>query len=477
VVAFSALAVVTGLSGLLFFEGSYLRAMGLGGAIVVVLAALFALTALPALLSVLGPRIHAGRLPVPGFGLGEGFWHRAAARVMRRPLAVLLPTLAVLLCMGIPFFHLRMTASDVRVLPEQVEARRGYELLRRIFPDQARTRMLVAVSFPTAPALTRERVGALVDLSRRLAALPGVLKVESIVDTGLPLSREAYQGLLTRQAAAVAVAEPGLGMALPPEVGSILEAAKQQSVGAQVVLLSALTDLAPETEEARELVRRIREARRVADGTLLVGGPTANDIDTTAYIVERAPRAVAFVSGVTLIVLFLLLGSVLLPLKAVLMNFVSIAGSFGALVWVFQDGNLFVGEGRPIEPSLPVLLFCILFGLSMDYEVLMLSRIKESYERTGDNTHAVGEGLEKSARLITSAALIMVAVFSAFALARVVIIQAVGFGMALAVTLDATLVRLLLVPSTMRLLGHMNWWAPRPLLALRRKLGAGGVRP
>jgi RND superfamily putative drug exporter len=143
------------------------------------------------------------------------------------------------------------------------------------------------------------------------------------------------------------------------------------------------------------------------------------------------------------------------------MNFLSIAGSFGALVWVFQDGHLFVHDPRPIEPSLPVILFCILFGLSMDYEVLMLSRIKEAYERTGDNTAAVAEGLEKTAGLITSAAAIMIAVFAAFALARVILIRAVGFGMALAVALDATLVRVLLVPATMRLFGDLNWWAPR----------------
>jgi RND superfamily putative drug exporter len=166
------------------------------------------------------------------------------------------------------------------------------------------------------------------------------------------------------------------------------------------------------------------------------------------------------VIGATLVVLFLLLNSVVLPIKAVLMNFLSIAGSFGALVWVFQDGHLWVHTPRPLDPSLPVLLFCVLFGLSMDYEVLMLSRMKEAYLRTHDNALAVAEGLQKSAGLITSAAAIMVAVFTAFALARVVLIQAVGFGMALAVAIDATLVRTLLVPSTMRLFGDLNWWAP-----------------
>jgi putative drug exporter of the RND superfamily len=169
--------------------------------------------------------------------------------------------------------------------------------------------------------------------------------------------------------------------------------------------------------------------------------------------------------------LSLLLGSVVLPIKAVVMNCLSVAGSFGALVWVFQEGHLGIAEPRPVDHVLPVLLFCVLFGISMDYEVLMLSRIKEAYERTGDNTFAVAEGLEKTAGLITSAAAIMVVVFGAFALARVVLIRAVGFGMALAVALDATLVRILLVPATMRLFGRSNWWAPRPLHRLRVVLG------
>ena len=173
----------------------------------------------------------------------------------------------------------------------------------------------------------------------------------------------------------------------------------------------------------------------------------------------------------TFLILFALTGSVLLPLKAVLMNALSVVASFGALVWVFQDGHLGLAAARPVEPTVPVVLFCVLFGLSMDYEVLMLSRMKEVFEQTRDNTHAVALGLEKTAGLITSAAAIMVVVFGAFALAAVVVVRAVGFGMAVAVALDATLVRVLLVPATMRLFGPANWWAPRFLLAIRKAVG------
>jgi RND superfamily putative drug exporter len=240
-------------------------------------------------------------------------------------------------------------------------------------------------------------------------------------------------------------------------------------------MVSLTTDGPPEGEAARAVVRAVRAGRQVADGTLWVGGQTANDLDSTDFIRSRTPLAIGFVMAMTFLILFLMLGSVVLPIKAVLMNLVSISGSFGALVWIFQDGHLFVREPRPLEPSLPVLLFCVIFGLSMDYEVLMMSRMKEVFDRTGDNEQAVAEGLEKTAGLITSAASIMVAVFAAFALARVVLVRAVGFGMALAVALDATLVRVLLVPATMRLFGRLNWWAPGPLLRLRTALGFRGV--
>jgi RND superfamily putative drug exporter len=319
---------------------------------------------------------------------------------------------------------------------------------------------VVAVQFPSAPALNKERIGALYDLSRRLARIPHVKRVESLVDRpgSEQPSKASYQELLLNP---------------PPMFAEQVEQAKRLTVGPQQVLLYVLSDAPRGSEEARSVVRAIRAQRTVADGDLLVGGPAALDLDNTAFIRAHTPAAVAFVVVVMAAVLFLLLRSVVLPLKAVAMNFVSIAGSFGALVWVFQEGHLLVQEGRPIEVSLPVLLFCVLFGLSMDYEVLMLSRMKEIYERTHDNTRAVAEGLERSAGLITSAAAIMVAVFSAFTLARVVLIQAVGFGMALAVALDATLVRVLLVPATMRLFGDLNWWAPR---SLQRALDRVGLK-
>jgi RND superfamily putative drug exporter len=457
VVCFSGLAVGTGLAGLMFFGGSFLWALGVGGAVVVVLAVVFALTFLPALLAVLGPRIHAWRVPIGRFGPSDGFWHRAAQWVMRRPLAVLVPTLAVLAVMASPFRHIELIAADVRVLGAGVEARKGFEALKRDFPELGNNRVVVAVTFPTAPALTPERISALYDLSKRIAAIPHVTKVDSIVSAE-GLGKEDLQTVLID----------------PPDLYKVqIEAGKKMTVADRYVLLYAVTDSAPETRASEDVVRAMRRQRAVLDGSLVVGGQTAENMDGTEFIRERTPRAIAFVMVMTFVILFLMFGSVIIPLKAMAMNFVSVASSFGALVWIFQEGHLGIADVRPIDHGLPVLLFCILFGLSMDYEVLMLSRIKETYDATHDNTHAVADGLEKTAGLITSAAAIMVCVFVAFAFAKIVLIQAVGFGMALAVAIDATLVRLLLAPATMRLFGDKNWWAPKPLLALRSALGFG----
>ena len=455
VVCFSGLAVATGVSGLLFFERSYLFSMGVGALAVVLLSVVFALTFLPALLAVLGPKIDAGKVRLPKIGPAEGFWHRMAVRVMAHPLRILFPTVAVLLAMGVPFLHLRMSAADVRILDESTEARRAYNSLVKDFPREAEARLVVAVEYPSAPVLSVARIDDLYDFSRKVAALPHVVRVESLVDGDSPLDKEDYESVLIHPS---------------PMSEAMVKAGEKMMVGEQSMLLYVVVDGAPETPEAQGVVHALRKLHNVGDGTLLVGGQTANDIDTTAFIQSRTPRVVVFIVAMTFVILFALLGSVLLPIKAVLMNALSVAGSFGALVWVFQDGHLGLAAPRPVEPTVPVLLFCVLFGLSMDYEVLMLSRMKEAFEETADNTKAVALGLEKTGGLITSAAAIMVVVFGAFALAAVVVVRSVGFAMALAVALDATLVRVLLVPATMKLFGPMNWWAPEVLKKLRTTL-------
>jgi RND superfamily putative drug exporter len=452
-VAFSGLTVAAGLSGLLFYRGSFLAAMGLGGAIVVVFSVLFALTALPALLGWLGPRVDLGRIPLRGFAMREGLWKRLASWVMAHPLRVLLPTLGFIALLGWPFMRLQTAGTDITALPETAGSRQGAAALARSFPEQAATRILVAVKFPGAP-FTPARAAALFDATRRWSKLPGVVGVESIVNLDPGVSRDEYVQLA------------GAGPAFRPPEFALAEAAYLHE---DVAVVQVLTSAPASSVAARRLVDALRLDRSVGDGRALVGGQSASDVDSTHFVLDRAPRAVGFVVLVTLVALFVLLGSVVLPLKAVVMNFLSIAASFGALVFVFQEGHfrwLLEFQPGPLEPALPVLLFCTLFGLSMDYEVLMLSRMREEWVRTHDNRHSVAEGLEKTGALITSAAAIMVAVFAAFALAKILVVKAMGVGMAIAVTLDATLVRVLVVPATMRLFGAANWWAPRALQRL-----------
>ena len=254
-----------------------------------------------------------------------------------------------------------------------------------------------------------------------------------------------------------------------------LQTGLRQTVGAHIVVLTVQTTGTVDSDTARDLVRAIRAGGGpTTGGEILVGGQTAITLDTVASLLADTRVAVLFVILATLVVLFLLLGSVVLPLKAVVVNLLSISASYGALVFIFQEGHLSRLLGfspAPVEPIVPVIMFCILFGLSMDYEVFLLSRMKEEYDHLGDNRTAVALGLEQTGQLITGAAAIMVAVFSSFALAEIVIIKSIGLGMALAVASDALIVRSLVVPAVMRLLGDWNWWAPAPLARLYNRLG------
>ncbi|MDQ2914583.1 MAG: MMPL family transporter [Chloroflexota bacterium] len=413
-ILFSGITVAIGLAGMLFYPGTFLVSLGVSGSLVVAASVLYALTFLPALLSILGPRVGAWRLPLPRGRGGPGVWHSIATAVMRRPVLVLVPTVALIAVAASPFVQLRLASADATILPPTVESRRGYDMLVNEFPGQDQSTITVVARFPDDPLSHR---AALEDLRTRLAALPNVLRVD------MPLS----------------------------------------PTGQHIALLSVRTASTAQSDEARAIVTAIR-GQTVSSGDVLVTGDTAFDVDAVQYLVDRTPIAIGFVTLTTMLALFLLLGSFVLPLKAVAMNALSVSASFGALVWIIQQGhfaNLLNFTPQSIEPSLPVIMFCIMFGLSMDYEVLLLSRIQEEYRRTGDNVAAVAMGLEKSGRLITGAAAIMVGVFIAFALADVVIIKSVGLGLTIAVLLDATLVRALVVPAAMRLLGRANWWGPR----------------
>jgi putative drug exporter of the RND superfamily len=465
-VFFSGLTVLLGLAGLVLFEFMILRSVGIAGAIVVLLAATSALTLLPALLAIVGPRVDAlaVRRVVPRDD-PDGPWARLARWVMRRPVAVLVPTLLVLLVLGSPFLHVRFNAPDSTILPPSVPSRAAFDRLAASFGEGEFAPIVLAIR-TDGPATSPANVAALYDYSRRLAGDPRIRRIDSLVDVDPRLKKEQYQLLY---------ADPN-----GPRDRFVATALAATTRG-DLTAFTITTPYGPNRDEGRSLVADLRSREGPlappAGMTVLVGGGAADVADVVSRVAADFPRTGLFIVVATYLVLFLLLRSAVLPAKALVMNTLSIVASFGALVWIFQDGNLSALLGfQPlgfVETTQPVILFCVLFGLSMDYEVFLLSRMKEVWDRTGDNQEAVARGLERSGRIVTSAALIVVVVAGSFAFADIVLIKALGVGMAIAVALDATVVRALLVPATMRLLGRWNWWLPSGLRRMPRIETAG----
>jgi RND superfamily putative drug exporter len=455
-VLFSGLTVLLGLLGLVLFEFMILRSIGIAGAIVVGLAVASALTLLPAVLTIVGTRID--RLAIRRVTLQpnvDGRWARLARWVMRRPVAVLVPTLAVILVLGTPFLHVRFNAPDSSILPATVPSRAAFDRLRAEFGDGEFAPIVLAIR-TGGPATAPNNLAALYDYSRRLAADPRVTRVEGLVDVDRRLTLDQYRLLYGAPSG-------------PPDryVLTTLVATTRGNLTAFTIY----TAFGPNREEGKALVADLRapagNLAPPASASVLVGGGAADVADVVARVAADFPRAATFIVISTYLVLLLLLRSVILPAKALIVNTLSIVASFGAMVWIFQDGNLSALLGfQPVgfvETTQPVILFCVLFGLSMDYEVFILTRTREAWDRTRDNAEAVAHGLERSGRIVTSAALVVVVVAGSFAFADIVLIKALGVGMAIAIALDATVVRALLVPATMRLLGRWNWWLPAPL--------------
>ena len=424
-VLFSSLTVTAALASLLVFPQRFLYSMGLGGMMVSIIAAAVALTVLPAVLVLLGPRVNAlapKRLQTASKdearGVQTGFWYRLSQTVMRRPARTAIASAAVLIALGLPFPGIKFTAVDASVLPETASARQVADAIDRDFsPAQTAPIGVVAQTAP-GPQLQR--------YADRLRELPGVEEVS-------PPQR------------------------LDRDTSLINVVAKGPSLG----------------DDAQGLVRDVRAVP--APFSALAGGNTAEFVDLKASLTDHLPLALAIVVVATLLVLFLMTGSVILPLKAVLMNVLTLSAAFGVLVLIFQDGRLeglldYSSQGA-LESTQPIVLFAIAFGLSTDYGVFLLSRIKEARDAGASDQEAVALGLQRTGRIVTAAALLFCVAIGAFATSEIIFIKEVGIGTALAVLIDATIVRALLVPSLMELLGKWNWWAPRPLRKLHERFG------
>jgi RND superfamily putative drug exporter len=455
-VFFSGLTVLLGLLGLVLFEFMILRSVGIAGAIVVGLAVASALTLLPAILAIVGTRVDQLAIRrVAARPHSEGPWARLARRVMRHPVAVLVPTLGCILLLGVPFLHVRFNAPDSSILPASVPSRAAFDRLQRDFGEGEFAPIVLAIR-TQGPATSRANLDALYDYSRRLQADRRVTRVDSLVDVDPRLTLAQYQLLY--------------GDPNGPR-DRFVQTALAATTRNDLTAFTLYTPFGPNRDEGKDLVAAMRDPTGPLAAPpgmhVLVGGGAADVADVVARVRADFPRTGLFIAISTYLVLFVLLRSVILPAKALIMNTLSIVASFGALVWIFQEGNLSALLGfQPlgfVETTQPVILFCVLFGLSMDYEVFILSRTKEAWDRTRDNREAVARGLERSGRIVTSAALVVVVVAGSFAFADIVLIKALGVGMAIAIALDATVVRALLVPATMRLLGRWNWWMPAAL--------------
>jgi len=455
-VFFSGLTVLIGLTGLALFDFMFLRSVGIAGALVVAVAVLGALTLLPAVLGIVGPHIDRGRLFRRESHGGSPFWSVLANTVMRHPWLVLVPVMAFLILLGLPFRHAKLSSPDATILPLSVESRQGFEVLRREFGDGEISPIVVALR-SQGGITSEDNLAALWDFTRHFAADERVTRIDSLVTLDPRLSLAQYDLLYNT------------GQMSDPFVA----AARQQFAGPDATVVLMYTRGLPTDDANINLLHEIRDWQMGGNMQMLVDGGTAEIVDVVNEMYAEFPRVALVIVLSTYLVLLFLFRSVVLPLKAILMNVLSIIASYGALVFIFQDGHFarwldFEPLGF-VEASLPILMFCLLFGLSMDYEVFLLSRVREAYLDSHDNTSSVAIGLQRSGRIITGAALIVVVVTLSFVSAQIVLVKALGLGIAIAILLDATIVRGLLVPATMRLLGDVNWWLPGWLARLLPK--------
>ena len=452
---FSSLTVAVALASLIVFPQRFLYSMGIGGAAVALFAALVALVVLPAVLSLLGPRVNAlspsflqRRADRDARPTQAGFWYRLSRFVMRRPIPIATVSAAALIALGIPFLGIKFTSVDAQVLPKSASARQVDDVMRSDFPPYRDSPIRLAIE-----GTNRNQVAAFIaDVKRD----PGIAAVE-----------------------------------------------RPQRVANGLTVVQAISKAPFISEKSKRTVERIRELPDPPGTTVQVTGASAHFVDFQSSLEAHLPMALTIVVGATLVILFLMTGSLILPIKSLIMNVVNLSAVFGILVLVFQHGNLeglldYTGQGA-LEQTMPILLFAVAFGLSTDYAVFLLSRIQEARDDGASDSESVAIGLERTGRIVTAAALLfLVAIgtfassrlvalkevgvgtglavaFGAFLTSKIIITKELGLGTAAAVLIDASIIRALLVPSLMELLGHWNWWAPQPLRRLHARIGLSEI--
>jgi len=426
-VLFSSLTVAAALASLIVFPQRFLYSMGIGGSLVALFAASVALVILPAVLSILGPRVNAlapkflqRRAERDATATQQGFWYRLSRFVMRRPIPIATISAIALIALGIPFLQIRFTSVDAQVLPESASARQVDDVMRSDFPP-----------FRDSP-------------------------IQLAIRGGGPRAVDQFVAEVKR--------DPGIAAVEPP-----------RHLSGGVTEVDAISKGSSIAEQSKSTVNRIRDLPTPSGASVLVTGATAHFVDFQSSLKSHAPLALTIVVVTTLIILFLMTGSLILPIKSLVMNVLNLSAVFGILVLIFQDGNLegplsYTSQGA-LEQTMPILMFAVAFGLSTDYAVFLLSRIKEARDNGASDSESVALGLERTGRIVTAAALLFSVAIGAFATSQIVFLKENGIGTALAVLIDASIIRALLVPSLMELLGKWNWWAPRPLRRLHDRIG------
>ncbi|KYG26087.1 MMPL family transporter [Alkalihalobacillus trypoxylicola] len=454
-ILFSALTIIGSMSAILIVDIAAVRSIALGVIIVVTFLMLTSLTLLPAVLAVFGEKINSLRIPfmsIKNVPTQQGRWYRLAHRVMKRPILYFVGSVLFLTVLAWPAFELEVSTPDSRMLPEDTQVRSGMRYLEDGFGVGYSAPIQVVVSTENENLTSPEMISNLQRLEEGLQGIANVEAVQSLFSFFPEMSSEDIHYLLDENQEL-----------LTNDEWMMLN--RNLSENHQVVIFDVISNNHSSSEESRAIVQEIRENFTIDEyWTVSVGGETAEGMDTSQSLNDSLPVVLVLTLTLLFIVLMITFKSLILPLKAIVMNILSLGATYGVLVAVFQWGfgsNLFgFGEFGFIQSFIPILLLGLLFSLSTDYEVFLLSRVQEEYEKGISNEESVALGLEKTAPMISGAALIMIAVFGSFAFAGVLPMQQLGFGMALAIALDATVVRLFLVPATMKLLGAWNWWLP-----------------